>query len=251
MLVLVAALAGCGDNEKGISVLVMTRQTDWMHDSNPVAADALAQLGAARGWTVTVTDDPATFTPDVLARTDVVVFSVTSGDILDDASRAAMEDYFAAGGGFVGIHSASHTEWDWPFYLSNVVPVTFETHPSPYNGAPSNVLPGTLDVLDPADPIMHLVESPWMHDDEFYTFYQRPEDIPALHLRRALDESAMGPDYPDAVRVGFHPLAFTHELSGGRSFYTALGHTSESYSDPVFMLMVQQGIEWAARRHPR
>jgi type 1 glutamine amidotransferase len=59
----------------------------------------------------------------------------------------------------------------------------------------------------------------------------------------------MGPDYPDAVRVGFHPLAFRHENHGTRVFYTALGHTDESYSDPTFLLMLQQGIEWAARAH--
>jgi type 1 glutamine amidotransferase len=179
----------------------------------------------------------------------VVVFSVTSGDILDDNARAALEPYFTSGGGFVGIHSPTFTEYDWPFYVSTLLPVTFLTHPAPSNGAPTNVLPGTLDVLAPHNEIVEGIPNPWLRSDEFYTFQQRPEDIKGLHMLIGLDEAAMGPDYPDAVRVGFHPLAFWHENHGTHVFYTALGHTDESYSEPDFLLMLQHGIEWAGRAH--
>lgn len=249
---LVAALLaaqGCGDNEGPISAIVFTRQTQWMHTSNPLAAQALADMGERMGWNVQVSDDPAIFTAATLATTDVVIFAVTSGDILDDNARAVLEPYFRSGGGFVGIHSATFTEYDWPFYVSTLLPVTFLTHPAPANGAPNNVLPGTLDVLAPADPIVADLPNPWLRSDEFYTFQQRPEDIHGLHMLIGLDEAAMGPDYPAAVRVGFHPLAFRHQNDGTRVFYTALGHTDESYSDPTFLLMLQHGIEWAAREH--
>lgn len=242
-LILVVLVAACGDNEKPFSVIVFTRQNQWNHTSNPVAAQALEQMAVDNGWLVQVTDDPAVFTKSTLDDTSVVVFSVVSGNILDDAARANLEPFFRHGGGFVGIHSASSAEFDWSFYGQTLVPVLFKTHP-----LPDNVQTGTLDVLAPDDPIMRGIPSMWVRSDEFYTFYQRPEDVPGLHLLNALDESSMGPDYPDDVRVGFHPLTFWHENKGTRAFYTALGHTDESYSEPDFLRMLQQAIEWAGRR---
>ncbi len=242
-LALVALLAGCGDNEHPFSVIIFTRQTEWDHPSNPIAAQALEQMAVDQGWLVQVSDDPAVFSEDTLEATSVVVFSVVSGDILDDAARRNLEHFFRNGGGFVGIHSASSAEFSWPFYSATLVPVQFKTHP-----LPDNVQTGTLDVLAPDDPIMRGIPNPWVRADEFYTFWQRPEDVPGLHLLNALDETSMGPDYPDSVRVGFHPLTFWHENDGTRAFYTALGHTEESYSEPDFLRMLQQAIEWAGRR---
>jgi type 1 glutamine amidotransferase len=240
------AAAGCSDgaahDDGTLWVFVFTRETDWMHPSNPVAAQALQDLGERRGWNVTVSDDPVDVNDDRLDQTDVVVFSLTSGNILGPDERRKLESYFARGGGFVGIHSASHTEWDWPFFLSRVVPVTFLTHPFPMN-----VLPGTITVEND-HPIVEGVPRPWADADEFYTFAERPEDIPGLTILLALDETKMGAEYPDGDRVGYHPIAFTHELSGGRSFYTALGHTPESYADPVFMGMLERAIDWSADR---
>jgi cytochrome c len=241
-LALVAWLAACGDNEQPFSVIVFTRQNEWNHTSNPIAAQALQQMAIDQGWLVQVTDDPAVFTNSTLDDTSVVIFSVVSGNILDDDARANLERFFRHGGGFVGIHSASSAEFDWPFYGETLVPVAFKTHPTP-----NNVQMGTLDVLDPDSPIMRGIPNPWLRADEFYTFWQRPEDVKGLHLLNALDEASMGPDYPDDVRVGFHPLTFWHQNQGTRVFYTALGHTDESYSDPDFLRMLEQAIEWAGR----
>jgi type 1 glutamine amidotransferase len=242
------ALFACGDNQTDGSLIVFTRETEWMHTSNPVAAHELQSIAAEHGWHLTVSDDPAVFTEEALAQTRVVVFSLANGRILDDASRVNLEKFFRSGGGFVGIHSASYAEFDWPFYKQVLVPVSFKTHPAPVNGAPTNVLPGTLEILAPDDPIMAGIPNPWVRSDEFYTFWERPEDIAGLHLLNALDEDSMGSEYPAEVRVGFHPLTFTHENEGTRVFYTALGHTDESYSEPAFMRMISQAIDWAGRR---
>ena len=235
-------LVACSDGSTPpLSVIVLTAENQWIHPSNPVAAEALEVTGAERGWTVQVTADPRTFDSATLAQTDVVVFSVTSGPILDDAARAELETFWTGGGGYVGVHSASSTEGSWPFYRE-LLPVTFLTHPT--------VQEGPLTV-ESSHPIVSGVPDPWLHTDEFYTFNERPEELD-VDLLLALDESAAGPDYPDNVRVGYHPLAFSHEKLGGRVFYTALGHTPESYSEPVFMQMLAQGIEWAgAERHAR
>ena len=223
---MLVATTACGDNghpgtDGPLSIAVFNRQTDWIHPSNPIALQALVDMAHARGWSVTTSEDPAFFTPELLRDTDVVVFSVTSGNILDDNSRAELGAFIERGGGFVGIHSASHTEWDWPLYLERIVPVTFLTHPTPMN-----LLSGNLTVEDPADPVVGELPNPWSLTDEFYTFSQRPEDIAGLHIQLALDEDSVQ-GYPDGDRVGYHPITFSNELAGGRSFYTALGHAPE------------------------
>lgn len=245
VLLCVVATVACGDNAGPLSMLVFTRQTEWMHESNPVAAQALQALADVRGWTVRISDDPAVFSRQQLERTDVVVFSMTSGSVLDQAARTNLEAFFRDGGGFVGIHSASYTELDWAYYRTVVLPVTFKTHPAPENGAPSNVLEGTLRLDDPDDPIVVGLPDPWIRADEFYTFHERPEDLPGAHMLVSLDESTMGPEYPDSVRVGYHALAFRREIDASRMFYTALGHTVASYAEPDFLQMLAQGIAWA------
>lgn len=238
----VVALAACGDDHRGrLSTIVFTRENQWNHPSNPTAAEALRALAERRDWDITVTDDPATFTPAALARTHVVVFSLTSGNVLDEATRGVLETYFTTGGGFVGTHSASSTEHDWPFYKT-LVPVTFKTHPTNPAERAATLTLGASD-----HPIVVGVPDPWMRVDEWYTFYERPEEL-GLDILLVLDESSLGADYGDDLAVGYHPLAWTHAKHGGRAFYTALGHTPESYAEPAFMAMLEHAIEWAAER---
>jgi type 1 glutamine amidotransferase len=181
------------------------------------------------------------FTDELLAHTDVVVFSVTSGNILDANSRARLQTYFTAGGGFAGTHSASATEQDWPFYKV-LVPATFRTHPA---------IQSAVLTIESDDPIVADLPQPWVRTDELYSFYERPEDT-GVKVLLALDEPQMNPvDYPAEFRVGYHPLAWTHEHHGGRAFYTALGHTPESYSEPLFLQMLDRGIAWAGEAKHR
>ena len=150
-LAAIATAAGCGDNRTAsdadtvvpiakicapgdpFSVLVITRQTYFMHPSNPVAAEAIRAQGEALGWHVEVTGDPIVLADDQLTRTDVIVFSITSGDILDPDQRTLFERFFRSGGGFAGTHSATATEWDWPFY-TELTAAEFTTHPPIFDG---------------------------------------------------------------------------------------------------------------------
>ncbi len=243
-LAAIAATAGCGDNvtcdlDDLLTVVVYTRENQWVHPSNPVARDALAAVAEREHWQLTITDDPAALTTELLARTDVVVFSLTSGPVLDLDARARLETFFRADGGFVGTHSASSTEGDWAFYRE-MVPVTFFSHPVTFFEA-------RIDLLAPESPLLAGLPSPYLKRDEFYTFNERPEAL-GLELLYAVDESSNA-EYPDDIKVGFHPLAFTTEKTGNRVFYTALGHTPESYAEEPFMIVLTRAIAWAGERH--
>jgi type 1 glutamine amidotransferase len=248
-LVLAPMLAACGDDVPGIdtscrapmSIAIFTRETLYFHASTPIAAATLGGRARARGWDVVVGADPAMFTDELLARTDAIVFSVTSGNILDADTRARLQIYFTSGGGFTGTHAASATEYDWPFYKT-LVPASFRTHPA---------IQRAVLTVESDDPIVAGLPRPWFHSDELYTFYDRPEDA-QVDVLLSLDEAQMSTtDYPGDFRVGYHPLAWKHEHHGGRAFYTALGHTTESYSDPLFLETLERGIAWSGEARHR
>jgi type 1 glutamine amidotransferase len=215
---------------------VYSRTTGFRHDAIPGGVTALRSIAASRGWPLDATEDPAAFAPANLARYRVVVFLLTSGDVLDDAQQLAFEQWMRAGGGWVGVHSASDTEYDWPFY-GELVGAYFDRHPA---GTPR----ATLLVTDPAHPAVAHLPARWVRDDEWYSFRANPADRPALHPLVVLDEDSFAP--AAEFRMGYHPVVWYQYVHGGRGFYTALGHTMASYEDPAFRAMLEGAIGWAA-----
>lgn len=221
--------AGAG----GPRVLVFTRETMWMHPSTPVARDALLAMCASEGFAVTASADEKVF--DRVGDFDVVVFAVTSGTVLDDRSRASFEAWVRAGGGVVGIHSAMATEYEWPFFME-LIGAQFRTHPP-------DLLAADVTVEDTAHPITAGLPARWNRTDEWYSYHERPEEL-GLHILLALDESTV--TLPADQIAGYHPLAWSHERFGARTFYTSMGHTPESYAEPAFVDMLARAITWTA-----
>lgn len=213
-----------------LAVLVFSRTTGFRHDSIPTGIAALAALGAEHDFTVRSTEDPAEF--HRLSAYQVVVFLSTSGDVFDDAQRAAFEAYIRAGGGFVGVHSASTTEYDWPFF-GELVGAYFDQHP--------HVQEGAVTVVDADHPATAHLPARWVRTDEWYDFRSNVRGRARVLL--TLDESS----YTGGRMGEDHPFAWCHETLGGRSFYTAGGHTDESYADPDFRAHLLGGIRWAAK----
>jgi type 1 glutamine amidotransferase len=199
-----------------------------------VAIEALGQLAEAEGWMFDASEDPTVFSDEGLSHYNVLVMLSPTGDILDAEQQAAFERYIQAGNGFVGIHAASDTEFDWAWY-GGLVGAFFRVHP--------DIQPATLIVENRVHPsTAHLPET-WARTDEWYSFETNPRD--AVTVLISIDETSYSPG--ESEMDGDHPIAWYHEYDGGRSFYTALGHTAESYSEPEFMAHVKGGIEWAAR----
>lgn len=222
----------------GAHVLVFSRTLGFRHDSIPDAIAAIQSLGAARGWIVTATEDAAALVA-ALPTTNVVVFALTTGDVLDDGQQTAFEAYARAGGGFVGLHSATDTEYDWPFYQA-LVGATFLGHPP---GTPT----ATLHVTDRSHPASAALPDPWTRADEYYSFRANPSANPSLHVLVTVDESTYSPDAPLAMGA-VHPMVWWQTYEGARSFYSALGHSSDSYADPVYKELLAQAIAWAVKR---
>ena len=164
-----------------------------------------------------------------------MVFLNTTGDVLSPAQQADFERYIQAGGGYVGIHAASDTEYNWPWY-NDLMGGYFASHPG---GNVSNVQNGKMIVGDRNHPsTAHLPET-FDKKDEFYDFKSLKKDI--LNFLITVDEST----YKKGKMGDFHPMAWYHEFDGGKSFYTNFGHTPETFEEPLMVKHFTEGLKWA------
>ncbi|MDF2264084.1 ThuA domain-containing protein [Streptomyces coacervatus] len=215
---------------EGKRVLVFSKTAGFRHDSIPDGVEAVKQLGESSGFAVDAAEDAAAFTAQNLRRYDAVVFLSTTGDALDVAQQNAFEGYIRHGGGYVGIHAAADTEYDWAFY-GGLVGAYFQSHPA--------IQPATVNVEDRAHPATSGLGPTWNRTDEWYNYRSDPRD--RVHVLASLDESS----YTGGTMNGDHPIAWCQNYQGGRAFYTGGGHTKESYTEPAFRQHLLGGIRWA------
>ncbi len=216
-------------------VLVFSRTVGYRHDAIGVGVEALRTLGTQNDFEVTPTEDAAMFSDDVLVGFDVVVFLNTTADVLDDAQQAAFERFIRAGGGWVGVHAASDTEYGWAWYGQLLGGnAWFKSHPE--------IQTVTLGVENAEHASTAHLPATFQLQDEWYNFQANPRA--SVNVLLTLDESSYSPGV-DAMGAD-HPIAWFHEFDGGRAWYTALGHRAELYQDPVFTQHLLGGIRWAA-----
>lgn len=213
------------------SVLVFTKTAGFRHASIPAGVAMVEELGTEHGFSVDHTEDAGAFTDANLPQYSAVVFLSTTGDVLDPNQQAAFERYIEAGGGFVGVHAAADTEYDWPWY-GTIVGAYFESHPS--------VQEATVVVNDRVHPSTEMLPLRWQREDEWYNYQNNPRG--AVHVLLTLDEAS----YSGGSNGHDHPIAWCRPIDGGRSWYTGGGHTDASYAEPPFRDHVLGGILWAA-----
>ena len=217
------------------SVLVYTKTNGYRHASIPAGVEALQGLGRKHGFRVEATEDSTTFRSDSLAAFDVVVFLNTSGDVLGPAGQDVLRAFVEDGGGFVGVHAASDTEYDWRWY-GRLIGAYFDDHPS--------VQEAVVRVEDEAHPSTRMLPRKWTRRDEWYDFRAHPRD--SVRVLLALDEST----YDGGTMGDDHPIAWCRTLGNGRAWYTAGGHTKTAFQDRLFRRHLLGGLRWAARQEP-
>lgn len=230
-IILAVTMTGCSKSRAGLpKVLVFTKTTGFRHGSIPVGIKAIQALGAKNGFDVDTTEDASRFTEANLQQYAAVIFLNTTGDVLNNYQEADFERYIQAGGGFVGIHSAADTEYDWPWY-GKLVGAYFENHPP---GTPR----ATLHVKDRTHAATKHLPERWERTDEWYNFKQVNKETKVLITidERSYTGGTMGDD---------HPISWYHEYDGGRAFYAELGHTEESYKEEAYLQHILGGIRYA------
>ncbi len=217
-------------------VLVFSKTMGWHHTSIPNGIAAIQKLGQENGFDVDTTTNSAYFNDDSLKKYATVIFLSTTEDVLNSHQEVAFERYIQSGGGYVGVHAAADTEYDWGWY-DRLVGAHFYDHPGIHDTA-HNVQEGVFNVVDANNDATKHLPKQWKRTDEFYSFKKQPANV---HVLLTIDENS----YHGGKRMGIHPMAWYHEYDGGRAFYTALGHTEESYTDPFFLKHLLAGIQYA------
>lgn len=227
-LVMIASLSFTAMKKKP-RVLVFSKTKGYHHASITVGAPAIYKLGQENGFDVDTTSDASVFTKKGLKKYAAVVFLSTTGDVLDDQQQQAFENFIRSGKGYVGIHAAADTEYDWPWY-NQLAGAYFKSHPKQQEAS--------LKIVDAANPATSQLPNPWKRKDEWYNYKSIQN---GLHVLINLDEKS----YTGGENGDLHPIAWYHDFDGGRSFYTGLGHTDESYTDPLFLGHLLGGIKYA------
>jgi type 1 glutamine amidotransferase len=215
-----------------VRVLMLTATRGFRHDSIPTAIDVMKGLSASsRSFTVDATEDVSSISAGSLAPYDVLVFALTTGELEFTADqKSAIVTFVSQGKGFIGVHSAADTLYEWADY-GRLVGAYFKEHP--WTQA------ATVVVEDATHPSTAGLGDRFSIMEEFYTFRDNPRS--GVHVLLRLDASSVG-------AAGDYPLAWIHAFGAGRSYYNALGHFAETWRDPLFQRQLVGAIQWAANR---
>lgn len=217
-------------------VLVFSKTTGFRHDSIPAGITAIQNLGQQNNFAVDATEDDTQFTDTNLARYAAVIFLSTTGDpVVTQAEKDSFQRYIQRGGGFVGIHAASDSGYSWAWY-GQLVGAYFKQHPAQQNAL--------VKVEDPNHPSTQGLPAQITRFDEWYDFQANPR--PNVHVLTTVDESS----YSGGTMGADHPTTWCRAFDGGRAWYTALGHTIESFSEANFLHLLLGGIMTASGAVP-
>ena len=225
-------ILGCTNKRDGKPrVLVFSKTMGFKHASIPKGIAAIQELGRQHNFEVDTTKNSAYFEEDSLKQYSAVIFLNTTGDILDFKQEAAFERYMQSGGGFVGVHSATDTEYDWNWY-GKLVGGYFQSHPAGTPEADFIIKDRDFAATE------FFTDSVWHRTDEMYNFKKLNPDV---HVLITVDEGT----YEGGTNGDHHPMSWYHEYDGGRAFYTALGHTDASYEEEQYLKHLLGGIQYA------
>jgi cytochrome c len=226
-IIVLGLMNSCKRESTNGRVLVFSKTAGYRHESIGEGKIALIELGKKNGFEVDTTENSAYFNEDTLKHYRAVIFLSTTQNVLDPVQQADFKRFIEAGGGFVGIHAAADTEYEWPWY-GKLVGAYFKSHPQIQEAKLNKVKAFGQNKLPEV----------WTRTDEWYNYKNISKDINVIY---SLDESS----YKGGQNGNDHPIAWYHEFEGGRSFYTGLGHTKESYHDSLYLNHVLQGIQYA------
>jgi cytochrome c len=227
--VIIFLACGCGGGDATRSVLVFSKTEGFRHSSIEAGQDMFRRLSDEMKFDVDFSEDADVFTQDGLSKYNVIVFLSTTGDILNPAQQRELERFMKAGGNWLGIHAAADTEYDWPWY-NDLVGAYFQSHP---RGTPQ----ATILVDNRNHPATEHLDETWVRNDEWYNYKSIKDDFTTL---MRVDEST----YEGGENGENHPIAWYKPIANGRMFYTGLGHTDASYSEPEFVAHIMGALDY-------
>jgi uncharacterized protein len=228
------------------AVLVFSKTNGFRHEEAIPAANALfADMAKGQKWGHFQTENGATFSPEILARFDAVIFNNVSGDVFTPAQRQALKSYIEAGGSFVGIHGAGgDMSHDWHWYVDDLIGAQFIGHPMG-----PQFQKATVKVEDKTHPAMLGLSDSWSRTDEWYSFAKSARK-PGVTVLATLDEATYSPKGPFGQELAMgkdHPIVWSHCTGKGRVLYSAMGHQASAYAEPDYRKLLTGATRWALK----
>ena len=225
---------------KGPNAILIFSKTNGYREEPAIQASnaALVAITKKRGWPSYVTENAAVMNADQLGRFKLVIWNNTSGDLLTEPQRAAFKTWMENGGAFVGTHGAGgDPKYEWAWYPETLIGAQFTSH--------SSQQLGTVRIEDTKSPITKGLPAVWPRTvrDEWYAFKDNPRGKPGFHILAVADESTYDPQR--STMGADHPMVWTHCVGKGPVFYSAIGHSAETYSEPNHLLLLENAIAWA------
>ncbi len=228
------------------AILIFSKTNAFIHkEAIPAAEHMFQTLGEKNGWSVYITENGAVHNEQDLARFNTIIWNNVTGDVLTEAQQTAMINYIENGGGWIGIHGAGDSSSDWDWYKDILIGAQFIGHP--FN---PQFQQATIHIENPNDPVKNPItshlSSSWVRTDEWYSFAESPR-AKGMNIIATLDESTYSPIDHKGTDLSMgedHPIIWKHCQGKGRAFYSALGHTAESYAEPDHITLLEQAVRW-------
>ena len=228
------------------AILVFSKTNGFRHEEAIPAANALfAKFAREKGWGHFQTENGATFSPEILARFDAVVFNNVSGDVFTPDQRAALKGFVENGGGFLGVHGAGGDfAYDWKWYVDDLIGAQFIGHTM------NPQFPrATLRIEAKDHPVMAGLPEAWEREEEWYSFEASPRGK-GFTILASVDESTYSTEGmwgQDLAMGKDHPVIWAHCQGKGRALYSALGHRAAAYAEPEYRKLLLAATDWVLR----
>jgi type 1 glutamine amidotransferase len=244
-------------------ILVFSKTNGFRHASIATGKIALTEMGKKTGaFETVISDDLANFEADALKNFDAVCFLSTTNDVFspnkqemktlsEDAKKAAAEketrlkanlmSFVKSGHGFIGIHAATDTCYEWAEY-GKMINGCFDGHPWTADTPVSiKVEPG-----QEKHPLVAMFGGQNIEFKEEIYQFKEPYDSKAVHMLLRLDT-----EKTDMTRGGIKRkdgdfgVGWARHWDKGRVFYCSIGHNHDMYWNPKILSHYLAGIQWA------
>jgi uncharacterized protein len=228
------------------AILSFSKTNGFRHEAAITAGNKLlSSMAIENGWGYFQTENGATFSPEILARFDVVIFNNTSGDVFTPQQKEAFKNFVEQGGGYIGLHAAGDSSHSWAWHVSNLIGAKFTGHPMR-----PQFQKALVQIEDAAHPATLGLPATFLRTDEWYSFATSPRAA-GFNILATIDEASYKPIgmFGKNLAMGKdHPIIWWNCAGKGRILYSAMGHTAETFAEPYIQKMLLGSLKWTLRQ---
>lgn len=229
------------------AVLLFSKTTGFRHgESIDASKPVIADLARKNNWFIYETEEGGVFNEAQLAKFSTVIFNNSTGEVIDDEQKHALEKYVENGGSLMGIHGAGDDSHHWDWYEKNLLGSKFSHHPIDPQFQKTDVI---LDTQADSS-IVAGIPKTWSHADEWYVFFENPRKKD-FNIQFTINGETINPSgnilFVKDKNYGMgkdHPVAWCKQIGKGKTFYTSIGHNHEAWKNENFVTLVENTIKW-------